>query len=70
MQSLEDFKARFAVDEAHYLGDMASVLASLQPVCLHLLDGVNSDRSGAAVPCIDNNRTKLAHCCLHMAISV
>lgn len=70
MQSLEDFKAKFAVDEAHYVGDMANVLASLQPVCLHLLGGVNTDRSEAADPRFDffiNN--EVSHIAAHTGLS-
>ena len=44
LQSLEELTAKYAVDEVHYVGDMTGVLAGLKPVCLHVLEGINSDR--------------------------
>ena len=44
LQGLDDYKAKYAVDEVHYVGDMASVLAKRQPAALHLLCGTNTDR--------------------------
>lgn len=35
-----------AVDEVHYVEDMARVLGALAPPCLHLLSGTNTDRCG------------------------
>lgn len=35
---------RYAVDAVHYVDEMAGVLAALDPPCMHLLEGVNSDR--------------------------
>lgn len=44
LQSLDEYKAKYAVDEVHYTEDMASVLSGLNPARLHLLCGTNSDR--------------------------
>ena len=44
MQGLEEYKAKYAVDEVHYTEDMPKVLAQLQPVSVHLLSGTNTDR--------------------------
>lgn len=44
MQSLEEVKAKYGVDEAHYVEDMHSILAGVNPLCLHLLQGINTDR--------------------------
>lgn len=44
LQGLDDYKAKYAVDEVHYVEDMPKVLAKLQPVSLHLLSGTNTDR--------------------------
>jgi hypothetical protein len=41
----EEIRARYAVDEVHYVDEMADVLSSLSPPCLHLLCSTNSDRS-------------------------
>lgn len=43
LHTLDYFKKRYAVDEVHYVNDIASVLASLQPEMLLTLHGVNSD---------------------------
>lgn len=44
VQGLEEYKAKYAVDEVHYTEDMPKVLAQLQPVSVHLLSGTNTDR--------------------------
>ena len=44
LQSLDELTAKYAVSEVHYVDDMAGVLAGLKPVCLHVLEGQNSDR--------------------------
>lgn len=44
LQSLDEYKAKYAVDEVHYIEDMARVLSVLNPISLHLLCGTNSDR--------------------------
>lgn len=43
-QGLDDYKAKYAVDEVHYTEDMGRVLSELNPVTLHLLCGTNTDR--------------------------
>ena len=43
-QGLDDYMAKYAVDEVHYKEDMARVLSDLKPVTLHLLCGTNTDR--------------------------
>ncbi len=43
-QGLEEYKAKYAVDEVHYVEDMPKVLAQLQPISVHLLSGTNTDR--------------------------
>lgn len=37
-------REKYAVDECHYVDQLAEVLASLAPPALHVLSGVNSDR--------------------------
>lgn len=37
------FKAKYCVDEVHYIQDMATVLGATQPPCLHMLAGTNTD---------------------------
>ena len=44
LQSLDEYKAKYAVDEVHYTENIARVLSGLNPVRLHLLCGTNSDR--------------------------
>ena len=44
VQGLEEYKAKYAVDEVHYIEDMPKMLAQLQPVSVHLLSGTNTDR--------------------------
>lgn len=41
--TLDDFKKIYAVDEVHYVNDLAKVLKSLTPETLLTLSGVNSD---------------------------
>jgi hypothetical protein len=44
-------QAKYAVDEVHYVDEMAAVLASLAPPCLHVLSGaVNTDRRAGLAP--------------------
>ena len=43
-QGLDDYKAKYAVEEVHYTEDMERVLSGLKPVTLHLLCGINTDR--------------------------
>ncbi|XP_054725029.1 xaa-Pro dipeptidase-like [Uloborus diversus] len=43
LNSLDYFKQRYAVDEVHYISDIASVMFSLQPEVLLTLHGVNTD---------------------------
>jgi len=49
-QGLEEYKAKYAVDEVHYVEDMPKVLAQLQPVSVHLLSGTNTDRYTCTPP--------------------
>ena len=44
LQGLDDYKAKYAVDEVHYTEDIGRVLSGLKPVTLHLLCGTNTDR--------------------------
>lgn len=44
LQGLDDYKAKYAVDEVHFTEDMGHVLSRLKPVTLHLLCGTNTDR--------------------------
>jgi hypothetical protein len=44
--SLEELRAKYAVDEVHYVDGMAAVLQSMDPPSIHVLDGVNTDRCG------------------------
>ena len=50
VQGLEEYKAKYAVDEVHYVEDMPKVLAQLQPVSVHLLSGTNTDRYTCTPP--------------------
>ncbi|XP_013774609.1 xaa-Pro dipeptidase-like [Limulus polyphemus] len=43
LHSLEFFKDRYGVDEAHYVTDIADVLAGLKPDILLTLKGINTD---------------------------
>jgi hypothetical protein len=49
-QGLKEYKAKYAVDEVHYVEDMPKVLAQLQPVSVHLLSGTNTDRYTCTPP--------------------
>lgn len=42
--SPRDYRSIYAVDAVHYVEDMASVLESLNPSCLHVMEGKNPDR--------------------------
>ena len=44
VQGLDDYQAKYAVNEVHYTEDMGRVLSELKPVALHLLCGTNTDR--------------------------
>ena len=41
----EYFRVRYAVDAVHFVDEMASVLAAAAPPVLHVLHGINTDRS-------------------------
>jgi hypothetical protein len=46
LKTLEEAKAKYAVDVVHYTDELADVIRSLAPPCLHVLHGVNTDRCG------------------------
>ncbi|KAL3130945.1 hypothetical protein ABBQ38_000268 [Trebouxia sp. C0009 RCD-2024] len=50
IKGLDDYKAKYAVDEVHYTEDMERVLSELKPAALHLLCGTNTDSSIATRP--------------------
>ena len=41
----EHYTARYSVDAVHYADEVADTLRQLKPPALHLLSGINSDRS-------------------------
>lgn len=41
------YRQRYSIDTVFYDDEIADRLAALEPPCLHLLDGVNSDRCNA-----------------------
>jgi len=46
----EEVREKYCVDEVHYVDDLASVLAESAPPVLHTLVGVNSDSSASTQP--------------------
>ncbi len=40
----EFYREYYSVDDVFYIDEMAERLAALNPPCLHLLSGTNSDR--------------------------
>lgn len=42
--SARDYRSKYAVDAVHYVEDMVSVLESIHPSCLYVMEGKNSDR--------------------------
>ena len=51
LKSLEEWRAKYGVDAVHWVDEMADVIRGLQPPCLHVLHGKNTDRCARVCVC-------------------
>ncbi|GMH43420.1 hypothetical protein BSKO_11342 [Bryopsis sp. KO-2023] len=50
LKTTDDCKSIYAVDEVRYTDEIEAVLKSMNPACLHLMSGTNSDSGNACLP--------------------
>ncbi|PNW81055.1 hypothetical protein CHLRE_07g342920v5 [Chlamydomonas reinhardtii] len=50
LKSLEEWRAKYGVDAVHWVDEMADVIRGLQPPCLHVLHGKNTDSGLDVLP--------------------